>query len=312
MRGAVASPPREFALRIERTLMRLSPSRRNSWTALLAADASERRTQRLSIGGEVFEVHRVGRGEPLVLAPGLAGGWRLLKPLIRRLSRHYEVFACGLRGDRGAGGGLGVSARSHADVAGHAADLATLIDRLGLERPSLMGVSFGGAVALELAIERPRAVGALIVQGMEERFRTTLGSKILGRVLDNYPLPVDSPFINQFLNLLYAKKPEPGPQTDFVVSRIWETPQAVIARRLARLEQFDVADRLWRIDAPTLILAGSGDVIIPASRQKQLARGISGARFESVAGAGHIGFVTHPEQIAAQVREHLQRVKASV
>lgn len=291
--------------------MRLSSKRRNDWTALIA-DASERRTHRLSIGGEVFEVRRTGRGEPLVLAPGLAGGWRLLKPLIRRLSRDYEVFACGLRGDRDMGGGLGVSAQSHADVAGHAADLATLIDHLGLERPSLMGVSFGGAVALELAIERPRAVGALIVQGIEDRFKTSLGSKIVRRVLDNYPLPTDSPFINQFLNLLYAKKPAPGPRTDFVVSRIWETPQAVIARRLAHLEQFDVSDRLWRIDVPTLVLGGSGDVIIPASRQKQLAQGISGARFKSIEGAGHIGFVTHPDQIAAQVREHLQRVKASV
>lgn len=291
--------------------MRLSSKRRNDWTALVA-DASERRAQRLSIGGEIFEVFRAGRGEPLVLAPGLAGGWRLLKPLIRRLARHYEVFAVGLRGDRDTGGGLGVSARSHADVVGHAADLAILIDRLGLERPSLMGVSFGGAVALELAIERPRAVGALIVQGIEERFRTSLGSTIVRRVLDNYPLPVDSPFINQFLNLLYAKKPAPGRRTDFVVSRIWETPQAVIARRLAHLEQFDVSDRLWRIDVPTLVLGGSGDAIIPVSRQKLLAQGIAGARFESIDGAGHIGFVTHPDQIAAQVREHLQRVKASV
>ncbi len=291
--------------------MRLSSKRRNTWTAMIA-DASERRTQRLSIGREVFEVVRAGRGEPLVLVPGLAGGWRLLKPLIRRLARDHEVFAIGLRGDRDQGGGLGVSARSHADVAGHAADVSTLIDRLGLERPALMGVSFGGAVALELAVERPRGMSALIVQGVEERFRTSLGSKIVRRVLENHPLPVDSPFINQFLNLLYAKKPEPGPRTDRVVSRVWETPQAVIARRLAGLEHFDVSDRLWLVDVPTLVLAGSGDVIIPASRQKRLAQEISGARFEAIEGAGHIAFVTHADPMAAQVREHLQRVKASV
>lgn len=291
--------------------MRLSSKRRITWTAMIAG-ASERRTQRLSIGREVFEVFRAGRGEPLVLVPGLAGGWRLLTPLIRRLARDHEVFAVSLRGDRDLGGGLGVTENSHADVAGHAADVSTLIDRLGLERPALMGVSFGGAVALELAVERPRGISALVVQGVEERFRTSLGSKIVRRVLENHPLPTDSPFINQFLNLLYAKKPEPGPKTDRVVSRVWETPQAVIARRLAGLEHFDVSDRLWLVDVPTLVLAGSGDVIIPASRQKRLAQEISGARFQSVEGAGHIAFVTHADAMAAQVREHLQRVKASV
>jgi len=291
--------------------MRFSSKRRNSWTALIA-DASERRTHRLTIDGDVFEVVRMGRGEPLVLVPGLAGGWRLLKPLIRRLARHHEVFALGLRGDVDRGGGLGVSARSHADVAGHAADVSDLIDRLGLERPALMGVSFGGAVALELAVQRPQSLSALVVQGVEERFRVSLGSMIVRRVLDNYSLPTDSPFINQFLNLLYAKKPEPGRQTEFVVSRVWETPQAVIARRLAHLEYFDVSDRLWMIDVPTLVLGGSRDAIIPVSRQKRLAQEISGARFESIEGAGHIGFVTHADQIAAQVRDHLQRVKASV
>lgn len=292
--------------------MRFSSKRRNIWTAMVADASERRRTHRLMIDGDIFEVLRTGRGEPLVLIPGLAGSWRLLRPLIRRLARHHEVFALSLRGDRDQGGGLGVSARSHADVTGHAADASDLIDRLGLERPALMGVSFGGAVALELAVQRPRGVSALIVQGVEERFRISLGSTILRRVLDNHPLPADSPFINQFLNLLHAKKPEPGPRTEFVVSRIWETPQAVIAQRLAHLEHFDVSDRLWMIDAPTLVLGGSGDVIIPVGRQKRLAQEISGARFESIEGAGHIGFVTHANQMATQVHEHLQRVKASV
>ncbi|APW61239.1 alpha/beta fold hydrolase [Paludisphaera borealis] len=292
--------------------MRLSTKWRDTWSTI-ASDVDSRRSERVTIEGDVFDVVRMGRGEPLVLVPGLAGSWKLLMPLARRLAREYEVVSYSLRGDRSRGrGGPGDSRRRHVDVGGHADDLAALIDRLGMECPAVFGVSFGAAVALELAVEQPGCLGSLIVQGIEERFRTTIGSTIAQHVLERYPLPANSPFLNQFLNLLYGTKPEPGPRTDFVVDRIWETPQAVMAERLRQLRQFDVADRLWRIDVPTLVLAGSKDAIIPASRQKRLAQGISGARFESIEGAGHIGFVTHADAVVRQVHDHFQRVKASV
>lgn len=292
--------------------MRLSSNRRNTWSKI-KPDADARRTQRVTIDGDVFEVVRTGRGEPLVLVPGLAGSWQLVMPLARRLARHYEVISYSLRGDRSRGrGGLDDLGRRHVDVGGHAADLSALIGGLGLECPAVLGVSFGAAVALELAVEQPGRIGSLILQGVEERFRTTLGSKIALHVLERYPLPANSPFLNQFLNLLYGTKPEPGPRTDFVVDRVWETPQAVMAQRLRQLQQFDVSDRLWRIDVPTLVLAGAKDAIIPARRQQGLAQKISGARFESIEGAGHIGFVTHAAAVVHQVCDHLQRVKASV
>ena len=90
-------------------------------------------------------------------------------------------------------------------------------------------------------------------------------------MLERFPLPRDNGFLNQFFNLLHGAKPEPGPLADFVVERIWETDQSVMAQRLAQLESFDVSERLWKIDVPTLVLAGSKDAIVPAARQKLLA-----------------------------------------
>jgi len=243
----------------------------------------------------------MGRGEPIVLVPGLAGGWELLVPLAQRLARRHEVILTGLRGD----GGLdGRPVAAH--VGDYARDLAGLIEQLGLERPTVMGVSFGAAVALELAVEFPHRLGGLVVQGAEARFRQTLAASIARRVLERYPLPGDNPFLNQFFNLLHGCKPEPGPLVDFVLRRCWETDQAVMAARLRALEAFDVADRLWRIDVPTLVLAGPRDVIVPPQRQRALAAAIAGARFELLEGAGHIGFLTHAEDVARHVR-HLVR-----
>src|SRR5262249_30897088 len=145
-------------------------------------------------------------------------------------------------------------------------DLAALIEGLGLERPAVLGVSFGGAIALELAAAHPEKLGALIVQGAEARFRTTPAVTNGRRVLERFPLPSDNRFVNQFFNLLHGGRPERGPVGEFVIERCWETDQSVMAQRIALLETFDVSDRLWRIDVPTLVLAGSRDVIVPPAR----------------------------------------------
>ncbi|WP_165069593.1 alpha/beta fold hydrolase [Paludisphaera rhizosphaerae] len=292
--------------------MRIATKWQDSWSSI-APEAGTRRTRRVVVNGEDFEVVRMGSGDPLVVIPGMAGGWRLCQPLLRRLAKHHEVISYDLRGERPCGAGpLGATRTPHVELGWHAADLAGLIERLGLERPSVLGVSFGGAVALELAVDHPRMIDSLVVHGIESKFRATTAAGIVRHVLERYALPTNSPFINQFLNLLYAKKPEPGPQADQVVERIWRTPQTVMAARLGQLEHFDVTDRLWRVDVPTLVLAGARDVIVPASRQKRLAMEISGARFESIENAGHIAFVTHADAVARQVVAHVQRVKTAV
>jgi pimeloyl-ACP methyl ester carboxylesterase len=284
--------------------MRLAAKRRAEW--ILMADIQEGRHHQFRLDGGWVDVVEMGRGEPIVLVPGLAGGWKLLAPLAGRLANHHRVIVAGLRGERFPMAGV----PAH-DLADHAHDLSCLIEQLGLERPTVFGVSFGGAIALEMAVSHPHRLGALIVQGAEARFRTNLGATIARRVLERFPLPADNRFVNQFFNLLHGGRPEPGPLADFVVERCWETDQSVMARRIAMLEGFDVADRLWRIDVPTLVLAGSRDAIVPASRQKALASAIAGARFEMLEGAGHIAFLTHRAEVARHARRLLRQARHS-
>jgi len=290
--------------------MRLAAKWQTSWS-IVSSGADAERAHSVRLDGGCIDVVRLGHGDPIVVLPGMAGGWKLVLPLARRLARDFEVFAVGLRGDRSTWQEYG-DLRNVVDIGQHAADVARVIDLLGLECPTVFGVSFGGAVALELAVEYPHRLGGLILHGVEARFRTTLGSKIARQVLERFPLPDDNRFINQFFHLLYGAKPKPGPLVDFVVNGIWETQQSVMARRLALLESFDVSDRLWRIEVPTLVLAGLRDIIVPASRQRTLAQGILGAQFEVIDNAGHIGFLTHTTEVARNVRRHLRRVKAAV
>src|SRR3954447_16373022 len=111
--------------------MRVAPKRRTGFVVASQLIEGTQRQVRLA-DGEWVEVVRVGSGDPIVLVPGLAGGWRLLAPPAQRLSQRYEVIVCGLRGDRfPAGGGM---AREMGD---HARDLAAIISQLGLERPAV-------------------------------------------------------------------------------------------------------------------------------------------------------------------------------
>jgi 3-oxoadipate enol-lactonase len=263
-------------------------------------------SRQLVLQGGGIEVLRLGAGEPIVLVPGLAGGWRLLAPLARRLATRHEVFLYGLRGDR-----TPIVASAPESLTDYVRDLAALIDALGLERPTVFGVSFGGAIALELAIASPRSVGALVLNGVEARFRMGLGATIAQRVLERFPLPSDNRFVNQFFNLLHGGRPQSPDLAEFVVERCWETDQGIMARRLRLLEEFDISDRLWQVEAPTLVLAGTRDVIVPASRQRALVEAIPGARFETLQGAGHIGFLSHKAEVARLVHQLVGDVHGS-
>src|SRR5205814_1915718 len=66
-------------------------------------------------------------------------------------------------------------------------DLAELIEWLGLERPAVMGVSFGGMIALELAARHPSRLRRLVVQGVGSRFEQSLLQQLAGVVPSALP-----------------------------------------------------------------------------------------------------------------------------
>src|SRR5436305_7549929 len=147
--------------------MRIAAKRRADW--LLSGDAYEGRRRQVRVDGAVVEVVEIGRGEPIVLVPGLAGGWKLLTPLARALAKkRHRVILYGLRDEHNP-----LSSRPAEQIGDYARDLARLTGELGLERPTVFGVSFGGAVALEFAADHPHRVGRLVLSGVEARFRST-------------------------------------------------------------------------------------------------------------------------------------------
>lgn len=243
------------------------------------------------------EYREVGDGPPLILVPGLAGGFRLLSSLASELARHFRVISYQLRGEDDC-----FALRRQFGLTDLVNDLAEFIEWHQLERPAVVGVSFGGILALEFAARYPTRLGALAVQGVGARFEGGLLQRVAGLVLAQYPLPSDNPFVNQFFNLLFGCRQGPGPLFDFVTQRCWQTDQGVIAHRLRLVEEFDLTQRLDGIRVPALILRGERDVLVSERSLRDLCQGIEHAKLVRLSGCGHLACVTHPQSIAEELR----------
>ncbi len=242
-----------------------------------------------------------GEGPPLVLVPGLAGGFDLLGPLAQRLARDFRVITYQLRGEDDC-----FALRRRFGLGDLVEDLDEFLSWCGLERPAVLGVSFGGVVALELAVRRAQRLSALVLQGVGARFEHGLLQRVAGTVLSGYPLPSDSPFVNQFFNLFFGGRQKPGPLFDFVTGHCWQTDQGVMAHRFRLVESYDVGERGARAAVPALLLAGDRDLLVSPRSLGDLAGVLPDARAVSLPGCGHLAFVTHPDRVAAEVRAFLR------
>ncbi len=242
-----------------------------------------------------------GDGPPLVLVPGLAGGYELLGPLARLLARDFRVISYQLRGEDDP-----FALRRRFSRQDLVEDLAEFLDWHCLERPALMGVSFGGVLALEFAARHPQRLCSLVVQGAGARFERGLLQQVASAVLTRYPLPSDSPFINQFFNLLFGGRQKPGPLVEFVTRQCWQTDQSVMTHRFHLVETFNLDSRMDQIDVPTLLMAGDKDLLVSERSLRDLGVGIAQAEVVRLPKCGHLAFVTRPERVAEEVRRFLR------
>jgi len=242
-----------------------------------------------------------GEGPPLVIIPGLAGGFDLLGPLAKILAKNHLVVSYQLRGDENC-----FSLRRPFGLNDLVSDLRELLDVLCLESPDVMGVSFGGVLALEFASRFSHRLSKLIVQGSGVRYEEGLLSQVAKTVLSRFPLPADSPFINQFFNLLFGRPQKPDELFRFVTSQIWQTDQSVMSHRLNLVESFSMDGKAERISAPTLILAGDKDVLVSRRSLNDLHVGVENSELVCLPRCGHLAFVTHPELVAMHVERFLK------
>lgn len=257
--------------------------------------------------GEVeLDVERSGSGPPLLLIMGMSGTalhWG--EELLEELRADFEVIAYDHRG-------VGASSRLADDgqvaVAQMADDAAALIGALGFESVHVMGISMGGMVAQELALEHPSLVRTL-----------TLGCTYCG---GEGSALAEADVIGKLSEAMMSGDRERAVRAGWEVNvspafaaddRAWERFAALSARRavavpvvMAQMQAVmahDTRARLAGLQMPVQIVHGAADQMLPVQNGRLIASLIPGARLEILEQTGHLYFWEHPQRSAELVRE---------
>jgi 3-oxoadipate enol-lactonase len=209
------------------------------------------------------------------------------------LAQNHRVISYQLRGEDDC-----FALRRRFGLADLVEDLAEFLDWQCLERPAVMGVSFGGVLALEFAARYPNRLCHLVVQGAGARFERGLLQRVAGVVLSRYPLPSDNPFVNQFFNLLFGSRKRPEALFQFVTRQCWQTDQSVMAHRFGLVETHHMGERLRDIKAPALILVGDRDLLVSEGSLAELKNGLKRSQLVRMEGCGHLAFISQPQRVA--------------
>jgi pimeloyl-ACP methyl ester carboxylesterase len=244
-----------------------------------------------------------GDGPPLVLIPGLAGGIDLVTPLAQVLSQHFRVIAYQLRGEEDC-----FALRRRFGMGDLVEDLAEFIEWMGLERPDVMGLSFGGVIGLEYAARFPQRMRSLSVQGVGARLEKSLVKFVAGLVLKDYPLPTNCEFVNQFFQMLFGRGPQPKNLMEFVTKHCWQTDQSVMTHRFHLVRRIDLRPSLQNIRNPVLVMSGQRDVFISNHSLLELCEGIDEVEFVRLKTGGHLAFLADPERVVDEVVRFTNRL----
>ena len=197
-----------------------------------------------------------------------------------------------------------------------AADTVGMLDALGIGQVHVVGASMGGMIGQLIAANYPERVLSLTSimsnSGNPER-RIAFGRwKALRAIIHRPPPPDDHPAVVQHLMRLFAIIGSPAYRHE--IERMRPLFERVARRGLYRagtsrqlLAILATGDRrplLARIDAPTLVLHGADDPLVPEAAGRDTAAHIPGARLEIVPGVGHDFPPTLRAELAARIVEH--------
>jgi pimeloyl-[acyl-carrier protein] methyl ester esterase len=180
---------------------------------------------------------------------------------------------------------------------------------------ALLGWSLGGVAAIELALAGRARIGQLILVSTTPKFVAS----------DDWEHGLAAPAVERFASLLETDYESTvreffGLQVqgdEHARGTLRELRQKLLAGGKPRLEALraglailrtaDQRDRLGRIAHPTLVIAGQYDRMTSPQAARALAAGIPGARFESIARAGHAPFLSHPGEFCRVLGAFLGR-----
>lgn len=277
----------------------------------------EARIRHIDVDGVRLRTSVRGEGRPLLILTGIGAPLELSAPFERAITP-YGVQTITLDAP---GTGESSPYRVPRRMPGLARTVVAALDALGHDRVDVLGLSFGGILAQQLAHTAPGKVRRLVLVATAPGVAGLGGIPGSPTVLGIMATPrrYTSPdYHRRVAGTIYGGEARHDPDahlrapgTDNTAARVAHAPSSRgYAAQLYALTGWSGMPWLWRLRVPTLVLAGDDDPIIPLANGRILARTIPGARLEVVAGGGHLFMLERPEETAALVAEFLDEYPA--
>ncbi len=262
--------------------------------------------RREEIPGTDVTYRVAGEGPDLVLAHGLGGlfhSWSAIMPLLTQTHRVWEVGFPEFDSET-------THTRKGNSIADWAADLADFFDHAKLERAVVVGNSIGGQVATTFAHEQPERVPALVL----------LASSGLGEQREGYSLfPGDS--VRRLVKRIEEDVVRMILRTVFSRDECFETELASITERLSdrrwklgllgtarRVRDASILPLFPEITAPTLMVCGENDQIVPVKFAREALSLLPKGEIEVLPNTGHAPQIERPRETYERVEKFLAAV----
>jgi 3-oxoadipate enol-lactonase len=255
-----------------------------------------------------YEVH--GDGEPLLCVAGLTCDTLVWIPQVQAFSAAYRTVIFDNRD-----AGQSSMAQSGYDIADMARDALALADHLELDTFHLLGVSMGGAIAQEVALQAPERVRTLTLA-----VTFPAGGAYARRLADVWSARVAQVSREQHVDELMLMNHSEGfydhpEMVEFVRGAMLNDPHPqppeAFARQIAACSRHDTRDRLGSLTMPVQLIGGEYDILVPVWKSKEIAELIPGSKLTILAGAPHALSIERAEEFNALVLDFIRESAAT-
>lgn len=261
-------------------------------------------SKKVAVGDLHLNVVEQGSGRPLLLVHGFPLDHSMWNGQITELAKNFRVIAPDLRGFGQSEVTIGtVTMQQFAD------DLAGLLDALEVKEPVVFcGLSMGGYIGWQFVARHRKKLAALIIadsRAVADNEKAAAGRKEIADKVEKEGTKVVADAM--LPKLFPAGDVDRG--ADFVKATqavmLAAPPSGVAAALRGMAARPDFTRELAKIDVPTLIICGEEDAIAPPAEMQEIAKAITGAKYVSITGAGHMAPLEKPAEVNAAIRAFL-------
>jgi pimeloyl-ACP methyl ester carboxylesterase len=250
-----------------------------------------------------------GGASPIVCVHGYTSSAQAFNALARRFLDRYHLVALDVRGH----GESGWSRSGAYEYSDQVADLAAVVDKLGLSRFALIGTSMGGIIAMAYAGARPDRLTRLVINDIGPEVET--GSQRITPMVGSRPdefatLDDAMAYRRQMSPILAGRSPEDQHELALGVLKqrpdgrwVWKMdPEYIRQRRIGAPQRPALWPALQRVTCPTLVVWGTDSDVLSEAQARRMVQTLPKGELVTVPGVGHAPTLVEPAVAAALER----------